>query len=221
VFGPNPHGSIDENWYSSYFPGGQFVYPDTIALWRTADVILKEGHLSIPGRTRLLVESVYGKEKTIGPEPLKKASYKAKSEKNKQVAIAKQNTFPLDGGFIRPSDTEPWPDTQSPTRLSMDTETYRLCIIENNRLIPLSKDENHPWDMSEVKYRPLEINYDTEMINLIEKTNRSIYDRGRGGRLMPVVKTKSHDQFQFESLCNVNTNKKVIYDKKNGLRLET
>lgn len=221
IYGPSAKGDISSQWYSDFFPGGAFVYNDPGILWRTAIVLEEERALVVPEKSRYLIESVYGQNGETLPESLKEASGLALKKSVHNQAVAEFNVFPLFDGFIKPSDTHPWPDSSAPTRLTDDVATYRLCVYENNWLLPLAEDEHFPWQMSEVKYRKVTINYDTAIITLITKTEKTLFDSGRGSVLLPLEKLPIGDSQRkiYRSIGSTNDGKVFFYDCELGLSL--
>ncbi len=222
VFGPDPDGEIGENWYSDYFPKAKYVYKHPGILWRTAKILKDKGEIQIPACSRSLVEWVYNKNKSEEeiPHDLKKASKNAKSGNSKEEAIAVGNLFPLYSGFVRFTDEHPWSDSSSPTRLSEDTETYRLCLVQDGELVPLVGTEDHPWQMSEVKYSNLHIGYNDKMQALLDKTNKTIFDKGRGGLLLPVevvAESRNDGHVEYISIGLTLKGKHIMYSEKKGL----
>lgn len=221
IYGPSSEGDISTRWYSDFFPGGAFVYSDPGILWRTASVLLEEKALVVPEKSRYLIESVYGKNGETLPESLKEASGLAQKKCVHNQAVAESNIFPLFDGFIKPSDTYPWPDSSAPTRLTDDVATYRLCIYVNNRLLPLAEDEHFPWQMSEVKYRKVAMNYDATITTLISETEKALFDSGRGSALLPMERGSIGDNQQkfYHSIGSTGDGQEFFYDCKLGLRL--
>lgn len=223
IYGPNPEGTITSEWYSDFFPGGSFVYKDPGILWRTAKILYEERALVVPDKSRYLVESVYGDIAEKIPESLRDLSGRACQRDMHSEAVADSNIFPLSDGFVQPSDAKPWPDSSAPTRLSDDVTTFRLCVYENDRLVPLAKDKKFPWQMCEVKYRKTAIEHDAETTCSINDIEKTLFDGGRGGVLLPMVgEYLKHSQNEtYRSMGCTSDGRSFIYDTIHGLRLVT
>ena len=221
IYGPNPRGDIEEIWYKDFFPGGSYVYNDPSIIWKTAKVLFEEQEIVIPEKSRFLVEQVYGESDFSIPESLRRKTGRATANDNKKKAMAELNLFPLFDGFLKPDDATPWPDSTAPTRLSGDTETYRLCLLKKNTIVPISNDRSHPWQLSEIKLRKLNMQYDTDTIRLIKEAEVKLFDKGRGGVLLPFVE-ENFDPLQNKILKSVGvaeSGKTLLYDDKLGLRM--
>ena len=214
IYGPNPEEEVHKDWYSRIFRGGSYVYDDPAVLWRTAKVLYEEGSIKIPSRLRSLVEQVYGESEFSIPEELLKATGKAKEKSNRHRATAKDNLFPLDKGYVRPDSTRPWEDTRAPTRLSSESQSYRLCLVNDNQLAPLVPDKKYPWQMSEVRYKPLVFEYSPEIQKMIDSTNRRLFDRGRGGILLPV---EEQGEGNYQTVGSLEDGRRLYYSNLFGL----
>lgn len=222
IFGPDPDRVDDKNWYKDHFPGASYVYDNPGILWRTASILKESGEIRIPDKLRFLVEMVYGKEAQKIPELLVEQVNKSTSKDSRNRGVAQLNQINLDEGYIRNEDLKPWPDDSAPTRLSEDTEVFRLCTLEGDSLRPLIKSEKHAWAMSEVKFRPLAVEYNKHDQVLIEKCNAQLFDQGRGGKLMILslrdANTDESEMFQCKGV--LSNGKTLLYDKWSGLRYE-
>ena len=215
IYGPDPEEEVHSDWYSRIFRGGSYVYDDPAVLWRTARVLYEEGSIKIPSRLRYLVEQVYGESKYHTPEELLEATGKAKEKSNTHRATARDNLFPLNYGYVRPdSSTQPWEDTRAPTRLSSESQSYRLCLINENQLVPLVPDKKYPWQMSEVKYKPLVFEYSSAIQNLMDSVNRRLFDRSRGGILLPV---EERGKGNYRTVGSFKNGKRLYYSNLFGL----
>ncbi len=222
IFGPAPTEPITATWYSDFFPSGAYVYLDVSVLWKTAVILHKEQAIQIPEKSRYLVESVYGDSVSTTPSVLIHQMEKVKKENQKATAIAKSNIVPLAHGFFRPKDGVPWPDKQAPTRLPDDTVTYRLCVLRQGFLIALEQEEENPWELSSLRYRKMQLTYDSKTKKLIKETNKILPDRGQSAYLLPMVETQTvgSPTKMYRSLGKTQTGEHLLYDSLYGLRIE-
>ncbi len=223
IYGPKAVENATSRWYSDFFPGGAYVYNDPGILWKTARILAREKALVVPEKSRYLIEYVYGQNGEAFPESLKETSGFAQKTGIHSQAVAQSNVFPLFAGFIKPSDTNPWPDYSAPTRLADDAVVYRLCICEHSRLIPLAEDKQFPWQMSEVRYRKVTMEYDARIRILIRETEKGLFDSGRGGIVLPMemVSIGANQQKIYRSIGATNDGKSFFYDSIFGLSLSS
>lgn len=222
VFGPAPHGEISSSWYSGFFPAGSYVYEDPSILWKTAMLLREEGSIRVPERSRHLVESVYGASSLEVPEALHKQSELARREGQRASAIAQNNIVPLDRGFVQPGDLKPWPDHAAPTRLTDEAIAYRLCLKVQEALQAIAKSRKNRWAMSEVRYRKITLSYVPAISNLIEKTNKTLPDRGKSACLLPMEEwgRGAEGVVCYRSYGETTTGNHLLYDSIEGLRME-
>jgi CRISPR-associated endonuclease/helicase Cas3 len=234
LYGPDPELQFQEKitseWYSSYFKGGAYVYADAGKLWLTAKVLKDAGKITMPDDARVLIESVYSNQKNLQvPDSLEQLSKEAIQKENTKESAGIRNCFPPEKGYIRPGDRDPFnEDERAVTRLSEDTFTYRLCLLQDGKLKPINEIEEYPWAMSEVKYRCLQLQYDSQIDKLREQTNKALFDHGRGRILIPLeiisnnglAVDEADTPKTYRSIGNLEKGKKLIYDNKFGLRME-
>lgn len=213
VYGPLATAHAEEDWYSSYFEKASFVYPDVARLWLTAHLLERAGSIDLPHGARALLEGVYSSHlNEIVPSELRKLSARALVDFDKARGRAGMHIVEPDRGYLRHKDSNPWEESRAPTRLSQETVTYRLCLVQDNALVPLANDSPQPWATSELKCRKLpDLDYPDSVKQLIKKTNGSIYDRGAGGVLLPV-----HPE--DNGIYSIIGNQELLYDAAMGLR---
>ena len=210
IFGPEAIKNATSNWYSQIFKRAAFVYRNPSILWRTAKLLQIEKEIKIPERLRYLIENTY--TNTAIPIKLVEPTNKANHEDEKAAFTAIPNRIRLERGFMEMRDSDPWPDHSAPTRLTEDTLAYRLCLLTNGMLQPLFKES---FNLSEVKYRPLEFEYPENIQEIIKQTTEALPDKGRMGPIVPFEKIKDGN---YQSLGIAN-GKSFLYSKKHGLQL--
>jgi CRISPR-associated endonuclease/helicase Cas3 len=217
IFGPDPDATIEADWYRRCFQGGAKVYQNHGILWLTASVLKRERQIKIPEKLRDLIEAVYGKSDIPVPDALIEQSQKAYQADHKAGFLAQTNLIDLERGFLYSSDLNPWPDHSAPTRLTDETRTYRLCLLEGETVRPLVKDDDRSFALSEVRFRPVEVVLPSELRRIIEEAERRLPDQGRGGSLLPFEQLS---QDLYRSLGETVNQQRFIYSVKLGLRLE-
>lgn len=144
--------NIGEDWYSSLFPTGQYVYQHHGELWKTMKVLQDLDGISLKsGSPRDLIEPVFDKN-TPYPEILDAKSAKVEAERQAERGIANQNFLEFQGGFTA-QNTNWQKDVKTPTRLSDPTLTVQMAIWNNGKLTPMVEHGARSWRYSEIQIR--------------------------------------------------------------------
>lgn len=150
VLGPEPLAGIHEDWYRSFFPRANMVYPHTGNLWRTARLLSQFGQIRMPEDARPFIEGVYGENAEDFPESLEEASQMAEGESVAKKDIALRNRLKPESGYSR-KGCQAWDeDIRIPTRLGENTVMLHLARYENGSLTPLAEGD-YPWDLSSLR----------------------------------------------------------------------
>jgi CRISPR-associated endonuclease/helicase Cas3 len=160
VYGPEPDDAAQADWYGRAFPGGQYVYPDFAALWKTQQVLLAAEHIVSPGEVseegavRQLVETVYGE--TSGPDApaaLKAAADKCWGEAMGKRSMAIFNALRLEKGYCEDSSKHWVEDSAVTTRLGDETRLVYLAECLDGTLRPLchGADPRANWQLSALR----------------------------------------------------------------------
>ncbi len=173
-----------EKWFSDAFPRASFVYPDHGLLWRTKEILKKEGKLEMPNKARYLIESVYGELDTVHtPEVLKKSSQEACEKMKEDSSIALFNKINFEQGYSLLSNHNKWTEEEHiSTRLSEENNKIYLGLWDGSNIQPLYHEGEFPWDMSSLSLRKTSIssiNYDEDIqvaIREIKKQRRFKYN---------------------------------------------
>ncbi len=159
VLSPEPVSEPLADWYAALFPKARYVYPNAVALWRTARVLLRSPCIvtpgdSEPGAVRKLVEGVYGEGAEEVPDRLQRAS---NEQMGKDLAVRSQadfNALNISQGYCVGSSLAHWyEEGETPTRLGDETLTLYLARVKDGELQPLIADPDFPWEQSAVRVR--------------------------------------------------------------------
>ncbi len=147
---PEPEIPTDR-WMSDYFPAASYVYPDTAQLWRTKEVLKREGEIRLPERARYLVEAVYGDDPLEVPEVFHESEDEASGKEAASRDHATFNTIAFNKGYTR--DNQHWDsDERVPTREGDEQRIVYLARYQGGKLRPFALGE-YGWDLSSVKMR--------------------------------------------------------------------
>ncbi|HFD80307.1 MAG TPA: CRISPR-associated helicase Cas3', partial [Gammaproteobacteria bacterium] len=100
VFTPEPTEEPQADWYKALFPKAQYVYPDTLVLWRTARLLAEKGGWKMPDDARDLLEPVYDDEGPI-PAGLIDAKTEVDGETHAERDAGRFASLQLDAGYRR------------------------------------------------------------------------------------------------------------------------
>jgi len=153
LYGPTPNKEPKKDWYESVFPKACYVYPDASNLWRTQQLLLQKGCISMPEGARYLIEGVYGEEAIEVPEPLRFSEEDYWGKEMSDRSMASFNGLILEKGFVRESSTHWDEETCIPTRLGDLQINLYLARIVNGKLEPFYKGSKFAWDQSKLKIR--------------------------------------------------------------------
>jgi CRISPR-associated endonuclease/helicase Cas3 len=160
VYGPEPDGDANADWYGRLFSGGQYVYPDFAVLWQTQQALLAAGHIVSPGEmgeagaVRRLVEAVYGAAgERETPAALKVAADKCLGEAMSERSMARFNVLQLDKGYCEDSSKHWVEETDVATRLGDETRSVYLVEQAGDALRPLCQgaDPRAQWQLSALR----------------------------------------------------------------------
>ncbi len=213
VFSPEPDSIPDENteesWYRRCFGRGAKVYADHAILWRTANILKRQGRIDIPKTLRHLIEHAYGE--TPAPKRLPRSTPELDEFRAQTKALV------LCNGYVAEYDASPWRDDDAPTRLTGDTRTYRLCVLDGEEIRPLVPDPEGSFSLSEVKFWPISINVAPGLKTRLEHMEHHLADQGRGGVLLPFRKVGTGI---YRCAAEFGQGRSLFYYEKIGLRFE-
>jgi CRISPR-associated endonuclease/helicase Cas3 len=105
LLSPDPSDEVFEDWYSSMFERGGFVYPDHGKLWKTAWLLMDMGGFSMPKDARFLIDSVYSEKEGDIPASLHEHDRKAALERKISGAHADSVSLNFKRGYL---DGDAW-----------------------------------------------------------------------------------------------------------------
>lgn len=154
VLAPDPAKVASPDWYAEISRRAPHVYAHHGIVWRSADVLLRDGVLATPAGVRSLVETVYGPDRydlDDVPAALQPASNKAIGEDGAARTFANANLLELDIGYAGRQDI--WTqDTLTPTRLGEAVTVFRLAKWCDGEIVPLCGGDASmkSWALSEI-----------------------------------------------------------------------
>ena len=153
VLTPDPAINADNAWYARLFSRGAYVYPNHAQLWLTADLLERNGKLSIPEELRMAIETVYSEDVDASlPEGLQDNYWTADGEARAKSSLAQANTIAFEQGY-RYAGGDWWEDCHTPTRLGEQSVTLRLARWDGQKLTPWDRQSREAWSLSEVSLR--------------------------------------------------------------------
>lgn len=225
---PAATAEANEHWLSALLPRTAAVYRDLRCLWRTADLLAREGAIRLPEAARTLVEGVYGEHALDAPEGIETAIPQAGADgdTSHQRSMGAFNALKLEQGYID-SGLDYWDDIVTPTRLGDPTMRLRLARWQDGQLIPWGGTESGDWGdwittaMSEISVRqswlgPEEAPTDDALREAIKDYLASVYDQGRWSRLLPLHQVDD-EQWQAEALDPQGRRVRLCYRRLTGL----
>jgi len=226
VMMPEPKPDADRNWYWSMFPRAGRVYPDHGRLWLTADLLRREGALSLPEKARHLIEGVYGEELVHRiPGDLELATLEAEGGDMADRSLADAATLDLEDGYF--PGTGKWDsDDRTPTRLGEERTILRLARWDGAVLRPWAKGALpwRAWRLSEVSVRRNDVSDEATQPEVIEAAVQSAKaewpDRTYGPLLVPLVATEDEGMWRATATDRNERPVSILYDAVFGLRVE-
>lgn len=163
---------ISKDWFKKSFKGASYVYKDPGILWRTKEILKKEGVLKLPENARLLMESVYNPQTTIStPEVFEDAVITSDGENAFKNSMGKQRALIFESGYSCDSNTLWTEEEDISTRLSESTIPVYICMYKEGSISPLHATVPHPWEQSCLKLMTTsmpELHYNDEITDILE-----------------------------------------------------
>jgi len=212
---------LANDWYTSMFPKGAYVYQNHGQLWLTARLLVERKRITMPDDARLLIEGTFGEtaQRQI-PESLFDQEIKAGGKKIADRSIAQLNILNLNDGYK--STTNQWQDdARTPTRLGETRVTVLLLKWEHSLLQFFLSDLKFSADLSQVnisdKKISKEFSYTGELAAALEKFKATLADKGRWRILVPL--TQVNDEWHGRALDKNGKEVAILYDSHLGLRI--
>jgi len=230
VFSPPLVDDPDRDWYSSWFPGGAYVYPQHVTLWRTAEVLSQAREIispdeHSPGNLRSLIEGVFSETGTdTAPESLRKRDQYARNKIEEYRSKAMVNSLPLRTGY-KESEGRWGRDQDAPTRVSTPSITLRLGVIDQStgEIRPMYGDGRRAWYLSSLAVAMYKIDggfvHSPEIQEEVGSAEASMPDRGAFSVLLPL--RRESDGVWVNEVCTEGGNRlRCVYNVESGLVLE-
>jgi len=153
---PKETQAPSKDWFAEDFLRAKWVYRDVSLLWKTKEILKKQGKIKMPEEARLLVESVYNGNSEIDvPSVFEKSEELAWSDILAKKSMANFNSLNFEQGYARDSSTlGKWDDEERvPTRLSDKSIRVYLCRWIDNEIKPLFEEKHHKWEFSSLTLR--------------------------------------------------------------------
>ena len=221
VYLPEPVAEPNAHWYRQFFPKGAYVYPNHGQLWLTAQWLVQKGGFAMPEDARSWVEWVYGEGAADHlPEALKQVDLKAEGENRAQSEVARQNALQLNEGYA--PESLPWMDGESaPTRLGEPTTVVRLARWQGDKLQPWCKDENHPWQLSQLSVRKVLVKKEIEnMSSAVLEAKQQMPDQGKYVVVVVLQVEENWDRWKGQALDGNDNLVHLTYRPTTGLTIQ-
>jgi len=137
VVSPDPAQVTDARWLSRVLDRGAHVYPQPL-LWRTADVLFREGRIVAPAGLRALIEAAHSDNAAPVPGVLEHEEITAEGQALAAAALAWQNLVRPEAGYRAGGQSED--DATYPTRLGLPQLTLLLVTEDGAQLRPWGGD---------------------------------------------------------------------------------
>jgi CRISPR-associated endonuclease/helicase Cas3 len=155
LHGPEFTDTPAKDWLSEFSSGTQAIYKDTLRIWLTVKTLQAEQAITMPGKARHLIESVYGPEVIEDtPQVLQDIHQKVSGEQAGESFLATFNQLDVAQGYSLGSNYQGWCDESDiPTRLADDTVDFVLLINEDGQLRFYADKADFAVDMSKISVR--------------------------------------------------------------------
>jgi CRISPR-associated endonuclease/helicase Cas3 len=220
IFSPPLSANPDPSWYKNHFPKAQYVYPHTLILWRTAQVLAQKKGWLMPDDARDLLEFVYDENGDI-PDGLADTTLAAIGQKMGQRDAGQFASLKLEAGY---GGTDRWDeDTKIATRLGEETHTVYLATWADGQLNPWVKQGRYRWDLSSLRVNQQQLSKidsaeDPALLKLLSELIgiEKLFDEY--SFILPL--TLVQGCWVSDGLDANNNQVKVIYDEQLGLELK-
>ncbi|MHC1625779.1 MAG: CRISPR-associated helicase Cas3' [Methanoculleaceae archaeon] len=230
IFSPPPDDDPADDWYSSFFPHGAYVYPEHVKLWKTARILQQAGEIispdaHSPGNLRDLIEGVFGEtENDTIPASLMERDKVATQRIKEMQSRAMISSIPLHSGYKETGGR--WgQDHETPTRLSIPSITLRLGVIDEitGDIHPLCGEGRQAWYLSSLSVALYHfgdgIVHSREITDKIRSAEQSMPDRGKFSILLP-LRRDNDDTWTGEVSTENGERRRFTYKKDVGLVFE-
>jgi CRISPR-associated endonuclease/helicase Cas3 len=213
VHGPLPEVDAGSDWLRAVLPGTAAVYDDHGALWLGTRAITRVATFQTPGAARTLVDEVYESDAEDSmPEELARVHQRALGNAAADRAKGRANAISLTGSY-EVDGPDWWRDEYTPTRLGEPTVTFAIGVFDGQRIGPINRTADFPWERSSVTVR--ETSLREGRLPLGANQASAAIEVGRWRRLL--VLTPDGDAFSGEGIRGREQIVTVRYDRQRGL----
>jgi CRISPR-associated endonuclease/helicase Cas3 len=195
------------------------VYPHTLVLWRTAQILARKQGWKMPDDARELLEYVYDEDGKI-PTGLADATIAMEGERISQRDAGAFATLRLESGY---SDTGRWDEeARVATRLGQDSHTLYLASWENGSLTPWINEGRYRWDLSSLRVNKQQLQ---QLAPISDAVLQQALDQLRERENLFdeysfIVPLSCKDkQWQCAGLNEQQRQVQITYDRKSGLEI--
>jgi CRISPR-associated endonuclease/helicase Cas3 len=219
IHSPEPDSEPGKDWYKTTFPKANFVYPHTLVLWRTAEILADKHGWKMPSDARELLEYVYNEGGEI-PSGLMDTMLEMEGESISQKDAGIFASLRLESGY---SGSERWDEeARIATRLGEETHTLYLARWGHDELIPWRNEGRYCWDLSSLRVNQQQLQElapldDTALQQALDqlREKENLFDEH--SFILPLV---FNDQcWKGSGLNGKGKPVSIIYDTKSGLEL--
>lgn len=220
VLSPEPDLNPDADWYKALFPKGNFVYPHTLLLWRTASILAEKKGWRMPDDARELLEYVYDDDGEC-PAGLEDAALQADGNILGQKNAGAFASLRLESGY---RGTDRWDEeARIATRLGEDTQTIYLARWEDGKLVPWKNEGRYCWDLSSMRVNRVQLTQlvqsdDSCLQQALEdlRQDEKLFDEH--SFILPLV--YGDEGWKGSGIDDGGRNVEVFYDELTGLELK-
>ena len=149
VFSPPLTDMPTPDWFKQLFPKAHYVYPHTLVLWRTSQILARMQGWKMPEDARTLLEFVYDETDGEIPEALAGSTQKALGETNAKRDMGNFSALKWQSGYTANSHWDE--EAKIATRLGDDSHTVYLARWQDGVLIPWINEGHYRWDLSSIR----------------------------------------------------------------------
>ena len=149
VFSPPLTPDPKINWYQAVFPKAHFVYPHTVILWRTSQILAQYQGWRMPEDARRLLEFVYDSNEENIPPDLLASTQKALGDHYAKQDMGSFSSLRVEAGY---SKSAKWDEeAKYSTRLGEENHTVYLAHWDGQQLKPWVEEGRYHWDLSSLR----------------------------------------------------------------------
>ncbi len=208
------------DWYEQCLPKANFVYADTLVLWRSHKILAEKGGWKMPEDARELLEFVYDEAGEI-PPGLIDASNEAKGNEMSERDLGRFAALRLESGYQR---NQRWDEeARVATRLGEESRTVYLARWQDGQLRPWAGEGRYPWDLSSLSLRTdslvsIDIEDDAELAEALDRLRDSEPLFDEHSLILPLRQEKNH--WTARGRGGKGRTVAITYDPVTGLELK-